>query len=337
MDAGPRARHRNGPLHEGLRAVYLCGVQVAVRCQYRDDARQLIAFLDRNFYLYKPLRDSGHRATMDVVRRLHRDPSRLALNPDRPPEVDPNQTNVLRLNSAWYQVEIDIRRAEAKLSLEDGFWRAAPPELREALLVTFLGLSRRFDVYGLHANAIRRGDGGALIIGKSGSGKTTLAVALIEEGWEFLSDDAVALKSADTAVEALAFRRGCSMTEATAARFLPGEWPGARSASKTDLDKRILDLHARWPRSFQPQCTPTILLFPAVTGGSRTKLTPIDQADALGRLIQESPGILCGGESSSRQLRALSALARQCRCYRVLSGTDVFERPSEVARLVEAA
>lgn len=330
MSAPVRAEHRLSLGRSLARETTLCGVRLHLCCRERSDWKRLQPLLDRNFYLDQSVGRPSGRAEIHFVRgtpSTQTAPFGSSANPSDGRRV---------FGGKHCFVELDVHHNRAKLFLREGFWQSSIGEAREALLACFLGLFRSFGVYGLHANAVDARDAGALLVGKSGSGKTTLAAALVESGWRFVSDDAIALRSDGPSVEALALRRSCSMTEATALRFFPDQWLHASPAGAVSRDKRLFDFHARWPHSFRPRCAPSLLLFPEVVDRARTALEPLDSAEALRGLIEESPGILWGGEASSRQMETLSALARNCRSYRVLSGADVLDHPAAVARLIEA-
>lgn len=70
--------------------------------------------------------------------------------------------------------------------LGDDPWTLAN-ELRNAMFQRALESSR--DTIALHAAVVARGDTGLLLCGPSGVGKSSLTLALLDHGWDYLSDD----------------------------------------------------------------------------------------------------------------------------------------------------
>jgi hypothetical protein len=62
-------------------------------------------------------------------------------------------------------------------------------------ILGLLALRRLSFFIGIHAAGLASPDGALLLAGEGGSGKTTLAAALVADGWDYLSDDAVLLKA----------------------------------------------------------------------------------------------------------------------------------------------
>ena len=118
----------------------------------------------------------------------------------------------LACGEAW--LELDPATGLGKGALPESFWQLSPYDQREFFLLSLLMLLRPHGLYGLHANGLALDEQGLLIVGPSGSGKTTLTLSLLEQGWQFLSDDAVLLKDAEP-LTAYAFRRGFSFTSQT--------------------------------------------------------------------------------------------------------------------------
>lgn len=223
---------------------------------------------------------------------------------------------------------------EASCFLAPDFFDHSPFEQREFFLLALLMLLRPHGLYGLHACGLRRERVGLLIVGVSGSGKTTTSLNLIRRGWRYLSDDAVLLRYAakGSAVEALAFRRGFSCTPKTLAHFpeLTGDAefgdPGG---------KRIVYPDDAFG-SFATSCTPSLILFPTVSGG-RTSLRPLRASHGLVRLSQQSAGIMTDTRVSQQQLLLLQALSAQARSFELHLGRDALSDPNRIGALLSGA
>ncbi len=204
---------------------------------------------------------------------------------------------------------------------------------REFFLIGLLMLLRGRGLYGLHANAVKRDGAGLVIVGDSGAGKTTLTLALISEGWGYVSDDAIFLRSCGEQVEALAFRRGFAVTDRTAGFFPELASPQVVYSPVRD-GKRLADVSALFPGRFSYSCVPGGVVFPRIAQRRQSALAPIEKTGAMARLILQSPGILTDKELVSRQMATLALLVEQARCYELLVGSDVYERPREVSDLL---
>src|SRR5262249_6099401 len=108
---------------------------------------------------------------------------------------------------------------------------------------------RRARLFHLHAAAVVRPDGAAiLIVGGAGAGQTTTTLALLDAGNDYLGDDALFLRaSADPGriAHAIAFPRAFHLGPATLSAF-PRLLPLAGPAPPR-TDKRPVDPRAAFP------------------------------------------------------------------------------------------
>ncbi|MCW5980623.1 MAG: hypothetical protein KIT09_21265 [Bryobacteraceae bacterium] len=233
-------------------------------------------------------------------------------------------------------LDIDVAAGEACGFLAKEFWAEPLENRREFFLLGLVMLLRRSNTFGLHANGVASDGRGFLLAGDSGSGKTTLTLACLRAGWSYLSDDALLLRPAAGAVEALAYRRGFSCGADTVARF-PELAPFAAEAPVVAGRKRLLDLDSVYSGRSARSCVPRAIFFPRVGGDRRSRLYPLGTTEALTRLIRQSPGILTQPEFARPQLETLRQLAEQAPAFEFVSGGDVFDEPGAVPALMEAA
>jgi hypothetical protein len=77
---------------------------------------------------------------------------------------------------------------------------------------------------------------------------------------------------------------------------------------------------------------PEVIIFPRVTRHATSTLTPISMDEAL---VELAPNVLLTeAVTSQAHLAALGELARQCRCYRLESGTDIERLPGLLLGLI---
>lgn len=227
----------------------------------------------------------------------------------------------LRCGEAWLRLEPHKNRGEG--ALPKSFWQLSPYDQREFFLLSLLMLLRPHGLYGLHANGLSLGAAGLLLVGPSGSGKTTLTLSLLEQGWQFLSDDAVLLKDVGEAepVQAYAFRRGFSFTAQTERFFDTGH----AAAMYRAQDKRVLDAERLYPEQFTPRLTPRLIVFPEISEQPESELVGVPQSEALIELLEQTAGSMIVRARAARQLELLKRLVQRSPCYRLRSGKDVLE------------
>jgi hypothetical protein len=218
-------------------------------------------------------------------------------------------------------------------SLRESFWTVPVEDQRMFFLVGFLILLRSHGLYGLHASGLSAGHGGVLIVGPSGSGKTTLALSLIREGWRYLADDALMLRASDDRVEALALRRGFSLTRDAGQRF-PELQTAVATGQALSGGKRLVDWLRLYPERQTSRCRPDLLLFPRITDRRVSEFRPLDETASVIRLMEQSPGIFTDRSGVETQMRVLSRLVAQSSSYEVLLGRDVFESSTDLSRMI---
>lgn len=185
------------------------------------------------------------------------------------------------------------------------------------------------DLVVLHAAGAAR-DGRAVILpAPMESGKTTLVAGLLQRGFDYLSDELVAVEPDGERL--VAYPKAVSLD--------PGSWPVL-----PDLQPTVTAEVRPWiPRQWQvaPQsvrsdaaisgAAPMLVVFPRYLADTPTVLSPLHRADALLELAQCTFGFL---ERPERNLRALSRVAGASRCSRLQVG-ELQEACDLIERLFE--
>jgi hypothetical protein len=170
----------------------------------------------------------------------------------------------------------------------------------------------------VHAAAVVAPDGGAwLLVGDARAGKTSTCAGLLAAGWRYVSDDHVVL----------ARPRGRPAVEGWPRRFhLDEGWGrGSPLGSRGDVDPR-----ERWPGAWVRTAPLAGLLFPRVEADAPTALAPLSPADALPKLLRQSPWLLADRAAAPGVLALLQeAVAR--RSYALRLGLDTWNQPSILA------
>ena len=234
---------------------------------------------------------------------------------------------------------LHLRASEGRgeVRLAPSFFSKPYASRHEFWTFALVKLLQGIGVYSLHAAGVVAPDGtGILIVGKSGGGKSTLTIGLIRNGWRYLSDDAVLLRSTAAGVEALAFRRDFYVDSPAAERYagltLAEEVPDA-----TGGRRRRIGIEEAYPAQRAPKCSPAVLLFSRIVPRDRSALTPVDRATALARLLAQCASQVFEREATARHLVVLKELLRRTEFYDLEAGRDLYENPVLVRDLVSEA
>jgi hypothetical protein len=226
-------------------------------------------------------------------------------------------------------------RGEARLA--PSFADQSPLLQRHLWAFSLLTLLRPLGLYSLHAAGIvARGGEGFLVIGRPGSGKSTLALGLIQQGWSYLSDDAVLLRRQSQGVEALACRQpfyvDAHAAAAYAALLLDEAVPDAAGGWK-----RRVQIRAAYPGQSVARCLPQVLLFASIIPHPHSMVCPVDPHRALRHLLAESGPQLFDRRTMPQHLDVLTHLVQQTTTYELRAGLDVYHRPARLAELLAEA
>jgi hypothetical protein len=236
----------------------------------------------------------------------------------------------LFLRGRFVAVSVVPRRGEARAALlGEG---SARGEGVAVLMLALCALLRPHGLLPLHAAGLVHAGAGVLVSAASGSGKSTLTLALVREGWGFLSDDALMLEETPAGIEALPFRRTFGLLPETMA-WLPVRsegWP----RHPADGRKVAVPMADILPAQAADRCRPGVLLFPQIVETSESRVLPLRAADALTALMRQSGLITLDPMWAREHMAVLGRLVGQTRSYRLLAGRDVLEAPSAVAQLV---
>jgi hypothetical protein len=224
---------------------------------------------------------------------------------------------------------------EGRLSIHPSF-PALPAGARlDLLLVGLNELLAACGCFDLHAGALVQDGRGHLLVGESGSGKTTTALSLVTAGWHYLSDDAILLRDARP-VEALSFRRRFNVADRAREQF-PALSKAFGAGTDTGDGKRFVDIDGAIGGRFVPDCVPEAIIYTRIVDAGRTTLRRLGGAEALTRLLRQSPSLAFRRQTASRQLALLGGLVAQASHHELAAGRDVRDRPDRLAGLLEDA
>lgn len=163
----------------------------------------------------------------------------------------------------------------------------------------------------LHAAAVARDRRLVLLAGESGAGKTTLTLALLEEGWTYLSDDVSPISHATGLVHP--FPKPLGVKD-------PGAWDAFASsfAAAPDVQRpagAFLVPPGRWDVATEP-LPPAVVVFPAFSRGADAHVEELSTAKAA---ALASPYVRRLDAAAVSLLKRLCASAS---CYRMTYGSS---------------
>ena len=203
------------------------------------------------------------------------------------------------------------------------------------LITTSLVILLRYQGwFPLHAAALARGNRGILLTARSDSGKSTTALNLVRQGWSYLSDDTVLLRTEAGPVQAHSFRTDfCVDPEAVDLFPELGEqtWP----PSLSDATKWRVDGASVYPGQFTPTCIPRVVVVPSIADCETSTLSPVDRKVVLGHLFRQSALTMTPERPVVEQhLELLKQLIHQADTYRLDAGRDALNTPEVIDRLL---
>jgi len=185
----------------------------------------------------------------------------------------------------------------------------------------------------IHAAALERNGRGVMIPGLSGSGKTTCCISLIRAGYRCLSDDKPFLRGNGSRIELLAFPERIDVTERTIS-FFPELGAAFQGDLTTGHRKKQFHPEALYPGSTAETGQPDLILFPQISGESKSRLEKLSKIRALETLLPHTLVVL-DPELSERRFDLLARLVEGAECYTLHFGHDVLDLPRLVDPLLE--
>lgn len=206
-------------------------------------------------------------------------------------------------------------------------WLPDRYEFGSQMLVTILSQAfgaalRRCGVFELHSAAVISPETSKtiLIAGPSGSGKSTIALQLSMSGWRYVTDDVVWLTESNDLIHVNALRRFFALTQETVTATQVDSLMG-----ETDLryPKARFDPQHVFPNTQVHQAKPDVIVFTAISGDAKSRLSNLDQAQSMSRLLRLCPWACYDTPIANKYLRVLNQLARSTSAFELLAGKDM--------------
>jgi hypothetical protein len=197
------------------------------------------------------------------------------------------------------------------------------------VMMTLLLALRHHGLFHLHAAGARWPEGVTwLVPGESSSGKSTLALAAFAAGAQWLSDDAVLLRSSRDTLEVVGWWRMIRMTAQTAAAF-PALQPLLSACPQGSARDFEVDPRRAFPGHSLAQATsPLVLLFPRIGESLESRALALDHAEAFGRVLHACAWVASEHlPQRDHQLALLARLVGAAPAFELHAGARVLQSP----------
>ncbi len=192
---------------------------------------------------------------------------------------------------------------------------------------------RQQDVQFVHGGAVGTAAGGVLMAGKGGSGKSTSALACLNSGLQYASDDYCLVGRGDDRQWNLysLYNTAKLVGDSDLAKFtgLASEvWNPERGPD----DKITIFLNESFQERLIPQFPLRAVLVPVIRGGDKTWIEPCGRGEALMAL---GPSSLAQLPASGRKdLDIVGHVVRELPCFRLNLGTDLSQIAPAITNLL---
>jgi Serine kinase of the HPr protein, regulates carbohydrate metabolism len=185
----------------------------------------------------------------------------------------------------------------------------------------------------VHAASVGTSAGGVLIVGKGGAGKSNTALACMNAGLSYASDDYCVLSPGSEPSVWSLYNSG--RTHAEDIERLPFLDPLVTNRQQLSADKALYFLHRAIPSKVINSFPLRAILLPRVTGRAETSLRP---ASASAGVLALSPSTMSQLPRSSREtVEIIAAVCRIIPAYHLELGTDRDQIPRVISGLLAAA
>jgi hypothetical protein len=183
----------------------------------------------------------------------------------------------------------------------------------------------------IHGGAVGLPAGGVLLAGKGGTGKSTTALACLEAGLLYASDDYCLVKTDPEPFVYSVYNTAKLRGDLDLERF-PHLAPLASNKSRLETDKALFFLHQHFPEKVSRGFPIKAILLPLITHEKETRLRPATAGATLTALAPSTLMQLPGAGGAA--IKTMSRLVRQVPGYVLELGTDISRIPDVILDLL---
>jgi hypothetical protein len=182
-------------------------------------------------------------------------------------------------------------------------------------------LLKNFSLFVIHAAGARIKDIAILFPAASGSGKSMLSYNLLNNGFEFLSDDTLLLYVENHQVSAIGFPEPINFRPDVFEVF-PELRRSEHLQPENNRSRFQLNAGKEFPDSLIAEAVPRLIVFPKFSGKKLSQVERITKTDALDRLFKSSL-FIADRHTSANHLQVLTRFVNQASCYQLQVGRDI--------------
>ena len=202
------------------------------------------------------------------------------------------------------------------------------------LTIVLVEILKRRGHYSMHAAGFSKNGKAILISGASGAGKSTLAIALLRNGFGYLSDDMVFLRRNSEGLEVLGFPEDVDVSDQTI-RFFPELKFLTESPAASGWPKKQVLADEVYRAELIRRARPQMVVIPKIASQETSTVRRIDADEALLELV--SNVLLTDGRACQSHLDILAELVKQIPCYRLETGRDFDRIPHLLGSLLSGS
>jgi len=218
----------------------------------------------------------------------------------------------------------NLAQCEARITIDSAAMPPAPlAALHGALTLAAALLLGRIGRALVHAAAVVDSESrGWLLVGDTHSGKTTTCATLVAAGWRYIADDQVVLRDSVGGLEAEGWPREAHLDRGWSSGSVTRTREAADLSSiRADARQDRVRVHGAW--------------FTSVSADGPTTARRMAPADALGRLIRQSPWLFADSATAASSLALLSRVA-EMPCAALSLGRDSYANGERLVRCLES-
>lgn len=183
----------------------------------------------------------------------------------------------------------------------------------------------------VHAGAVGTREGGVLLAGKGGTGKSTTALACLNAGMLYASDDYCMVRAGAQARVYSVYNTAKLRGDLDVQRF-PRLAPLVSNKTRLESDKALLFLHQHFPERVCRELPLRAILMPRVAGGEGAQLRPASRAEALIALAPSTLFQLPGAGTDA--MRTMATLVSSVPSYHLEVGSNLDAIPAVIQELL---
>jgi len=185
----------------------------------------------------------------------------------------------------------------------------------------------------IHAGLVSKNGEGIIFAGSSNAGKTTVAIACLFSGFNYLSEDQVALKQITGGSFKGYSLYNSTFVEADHLAHFPQLAPHAIQGLYPDEDKQLVLLWPLFPTKMQTVTNIRAVALPRIVKSSTSSIRPASKPEAL---LTIAPSSLIMGQLSSglRGFNKLTELVMHVPSYWLELGSDIHDIPNCVEQIL---